>query len=482
MTLQTRKTILATFLLVLIFGLYETIKSLLFPEMSAVESHVISTLVVGLITAVTAWYVIRQQTDLRRSEEESRERVGHVLRNAGRNEALLRSIVDTVDEGLVIIDRDSKVLLLNDAARRLLSLGDRTVQRLAEISRDPEVHRLFTETLASGQRLEGRFEARSANRSPQARRVFRLQTAPLRRVQATPAGNPGNSGAAEATLDGVVGTLTDISQVEMLERVRQEFLANVSHELRTPLAAITAYTETLLDGGLEDTDHSLRFLHTIQRNAARMGAIVNDIAELSAIEAGRVRLAPIRLALQPLVAEICTGLSPRARQFSVELINLVPSEVVLTADRHRLEQILTNLIDNAIKFNQPGGKVTVRAERGTEQEGSQRSVRILIEDTGPGIGPEHLQRVFERFYRVDQARSREAGGTGLGLAIVKHLVRAHGGEVTASSEVGVGSSFVVQLPVSSTAPLPSLIEDEEATGEESAAPSSLASLSPNQTV
>ena len=492
MTLQTRKTILATFLLVLIFGLYETIKSLLFPEMSAVESHVISTLVVGLITAVTAWYVIRQQTDLRRSEEESRERVGHVLRNAGRNEALLRSIVDTVDEGLVIIDRDSKVLLLNDAARRLLSLGDRTVQRLAEISRDPEVHRLFTETLANGQRLEGRFEVRSANRSPQARRVFRLQTAPLRRVPANvasaSAGESNGDGPAwgvartDVPLDGVVGTLTDISQVEMLERVRQEFLANVSHELRTPLAAITAYTETLLDGGLEDSDHSLRFLHTIQRNAARMGAIVNDIAELSAIEAGRVRLAPIRVALQPLVAEICTGLTPRARQFSVELINLVPSEIVLTADRHRLEQILTNLIDNAIKFNQPAGKVTVRAERGIVQEGPPRSIRIIIEDTGPGIGPEHLQRVFERFYRVDQARSREAGGTGLGLAIVKHLVRAHGGDVTASSEVGVGSSFVVQLPVSSTAPLPSPIEDEEAPGEESTAPFPLTSLSPNQTV
>ncbi|MGA1367846.1 MAG: sensor histidine kinase [Blastocatellia bacterium] len=480
MTLQTRKTILATFLLVVIFGLYETIKSLLFPEMSALQSHVVSTLIVGLITAVTAWYVIRQQTDLRRSEEESRERVGHVLRNAGRNEALLRSIVDTVDEGLLIIDRDSKVLLLNDAARRLLSLGDRTVQRLAEISRDPEVHRLFTETLASGQRLEGRFEARSPNRSPQSRRIFRLQTVPLRRAPISPAGNSSSNIPTEATLDGVVGTLTDISQVEMLERVRQEFLANVSHELRTPLAAITAYTETLLDGGLEDTDHSLRFLHTIQRNAARMGAIVNDIAELSAIEAGRVRLAPIRLALQPLVAEICTGLTPRARQFSVELINLVPPEIVLTADRHRLEQILTNLIDNAIKFNQPGGKVTVRGEREIEREGSQKWIQIVIEDTGPGIGPEHLPRVFERFYRVDQARSREAGGTGLGLAIVKHLVRAHGGEVTASSEVGAGSSFIVQLPVSSTAPLISPLEDEEASGEESTALSPLVNFSPNQ--
>ena len=181
-----------------------------------------------------------------------------------------------------------------------------------------------------------------------------------------------------------------------------------------------------------------------------------------------------------MVAEICTGLTPRARQFSVELINLVPPEIVLTADRHRLEQILTNLIDNAIKFNQPGGKVTVRAERGMEREGSQKWIQIVIEDTGPGIGPEHLPRVFERFYRVDQARSREAGGTGLGLAIVKHLVRAHGGEVTASSEVGAGSSFIVQLPVSSTAPLISPLEDEEASGEESTALSPLVNFSPNQ--
>jgi two-component system phosphate regulon sensor histidine kinase PhoR len=459
MTIATRKTIFATLLLVLIFGFYETVKSLLFPEMTALQSHMISTLVVGLITAITAWYVIRQQTTLRRAQEESRQRVDLMLLDAGRNESLLRSIVDTVDEGLVIIDQDSNVLLLNNAARRLLALGDRAVARLTEISRDPDVHRLFTETLATGRRSEGRFEGRSTHPAAQPRRIFRWQTAPLSGTQNLTARKV--AGEAIPPIEGVVGTLTDISQVEMLERIRQEFLANVSHELRTPLAAITAYTETLLDGGLEDPDHSLRFLYTIQRNAVRMGAIVNDIAELSAIEAGTVRLMPVRLPLLPLVAEIFTGLSPRAQEFDVELVNLVSAEIVVSADRHRLEQILINLIDNAIKFNHPGGKVVVRAETPTDGEGGMRQVRVLIEDTGPGIAPEHLSRVFERFYRVDKARSREAGGTGLGLAIVKHLARAHGGEVTVTSQVGIGSIFTVQLPASDSAPLPAIPDDLE---------------------
>ena len=246
-------------------------------------------------------------------------------------------------------------------------------------------------------------------------------------------------------VDGVVGALIDISKVEMLERVRQEFLSNVSHELRTPLAAIIAFVETLLDGGLEDPDNCLRFLNTIHRNASRMRALVSDISELSSIESGATRLTLVRIPLQTMVNEVFSGLAPRASAYGVRLDNLVESEFHLVADRRRLEQILINLVDNAIKFNHPGGSVTVSVEMAVPG-GTDLNHVIRVRDTGPGIAIEHLPRVFERFYRVDKARSRDAGGTGLGLAIVKHLVLFHGGEAEVQSEVGAGSEFIVRLP------------------------------------
>ncbi len=442
MTRQARKIIAATMGLVGLFAIYETIKTLLFPAMSATTSHVVSTLVVGGITVIISRYVVQQQSSLHSELEASNRRLREALTASSRNEILLRSIVESIDEGLVIIDRDSRLLLINDAARRLLQTGTRSGERLAEISRDPGFHRVFANVLTLEDRAEARLEARGLDGAAQNRRILRVQAAPLRMM----------SGEVE----GVVGVISDLSKLEMLERVRQEFLSNVSHELRTPLASIVAFVETLIDGGIEDEENCLRFLNTIHRNTARMQALVNDISELSAIESGSVTLKPTRLPLNSLVSEVFTGLEPRASQFGVWLENRVGAEVELDADRYRLEQILINLIDNAIKFNHPGGRVIVSAE--VTDEGR---CRMTVKDTWPGIGPEHLTRVFERFYRVDKARSREAGGTGLGLAIVKHLTLAHGGEAFARSEVGVGSEFIISLPLRSlpTAPAAGSLPD-----------------------
>ena len=432
MTQRTRQLIFASAAMVALFALYEVAKSVLFPGMSLFSSHLTSTVVVGLITLVIARYVIKQQAHLLGERERANELLREALGAAERSGNLLRSIVASVDEGLVITDRESRVLLVNDAARRLLGLGDRPAGRLADVSRDPQIHRTFGAVLADGDRAEARVEAwiqegRQEGGSAE-RRVLQLHAAPLR--------------LGERQVDGVVGAFIDITQLERLERVRQEFLANVSHELRTPLASILAYVETLFSGGLEDGANSLRFLATVQRNAERMRALVNDISELSAIESGAVRLAPDLLPLRQLVDEVFTGLQPRGDRHRVRLHNQVDEECRVTADRRRLEQILTNLIDNAIKFNRPGGAVFVSVEPSAD-----RAVELIkVRDTGPGIPAEHLPRVFERFYRVDQARSREAGGTGLGLAIVKHLARAHGGEASVTSEVGVGCEFVIKLP------------------------------------
>ncbi|MEO6725633.1 MAG: ATP-binding protein [Blastocatellia bacterium] len=425
MTTRQKKIVLVTIAMVAFFALYETVKTLLFPKMNVVTSHVVSTVVVGIITSVIAYYVFRQQTQLLIERERTNERLRETLAKSERDENLLRSILTSVAEGLVITGRNSEVLLINDAARNLFSLGERPVIRLTDISRDPNAHRSFSNVLADGGHIEARLEVRGT--PSQDKRILRLHAAPLR--------------LNDDAIDGVVCAFIDITTIERLERIRQEFLSNVSHELRTPLAAITAYTETLIDGGIDDADNSLRFLHTIHRNAERMRALVNDVSELSAIESGAVKLSAERLLLRQLVSDIFNGLAPRAVQHGVRLDNQVAEEFCVTADRRRLEQILINLVDNAIKFNHPGGNITVTAEH----DNAHHQI-IRVRDTGSGIPAEHLPRVFERFYRVDRARSRDAGGTGLGLAIVKHLALAHGGEAYVISEAGQGSEFSIKLP------------------------------------
>jgi len=256
-----------------------------------------------------------------------------------------------------------------------------------------------------------------------------------------------------------MGVFFDITRLERLEGVRQEFLSNVSHELRTPLTAIIAFLETLEDGAIDDPVSNRRFLSIIRKNAQRMHNLIDDILELSAIEAGMVRVEVEGLRLHMLGNDILTALASRAETRSVILINEVPEDIVVFADARRLEQMLTNLVDNAIKFNREGGSVAIGHHRGARD-------RITVTDTGNGIPPEHLHRIFERFYRIDRARSREMGGTGLGLAIVKHLARAHGGDVSVHSTLTEGSTFAIELP----AEAPATPEDPTNTIERSSDP------------
>ncbi len=424
MSREKRQIILATITMVVLFASYETVKWLLFPTLSLLASHLITTLVVGLISFLTARYIIKQQARQLREREASNEQLRQSLDTARHHSQLLRSIVASIDEGLVITDRHFRVLLVNDAARRLFSLNRQAISRLTEISRDPQVHRAFAQALQTREPAEARVELWTGYD----KRLLHLHAAPLR--------------LEGIQVDGVVGAFLDITKLERLERVRQEFLTNVSHELRTPLASITAYVETLLNGGLEDEENRLRFLTIIQRNAERMRNLVNDISELSAIESGAVNLTLEQVPLSQVVDEVFTELGPRCEKQQVRLRNEVAADCLVVADRHRLAQIMINLVDNAIKFNRPQGEVIVGAEQ--TEDGSY--LLIKVRDTGIGIPAEHLPRVFERFYRVDKARSREQGGTGLGLAIVKHLARAHGGEVYVSSRVDAGSEFMIRLP------------------------------------
>jgi len=340
---------------------------------------------------------------------------------------LLQATMNGMREGLLVVDRDLRVVASNSAAQELFTLADGKPQekRLTELTRNPAIYDAFLDALKGKARSGVKVEIHEP-----ARRIFDLRVVPL-----------ANDSRHEA--EGAIGVFFDISRLERLERVRQEFLSNVSHELRTPLTAIVAFVETLESGTLEENDNNRRFLAIIRKNAARMHSLIDDILELNAIEAGNVKVEPSNIELYPLVNDVVTSLAAKAAADEIAINNEIPPDAIVYADPIRLEQMLINLLENAIKFNRKRGQVTIRSETGAVN-------RIVVHDTGEGIPTQHLERLFERFYRVDRARSRELGGTGLGLAIVKHLARAHGGEVRVESRLGEGSTFWIDLPLGPT--------------------------------
>jgi two-component system, OmpR family, phosphate regulon sensor histidine kinase PhoR len=352
---------------------------------------------------------------------------------------LLEAMLNSLREGMLVVDGELRVVASNAAARVLFGFGDGASggsqqhgsPQLGELTRNPALLSAYLAAIERGERVEAKVELTDATE----RRVFDLRVAPLQQRSTATAG-----ASQAATSRGAVGVFFDITRLERLERVRQEFLSNVSHELRTPLTAIRAFVETLEDGAIDDAANNRRFLSIIDRNAARMHGLIDDILELSAIEAGTATLEARPVRLRALIDEVLTALAARASDRGIVLRNEVAADVYVQADARRLEQMLTNLCDNAIKFNAEGGAVTVAHEQTNARD------RISVVDTGEGIAPEHTARIFERFYRVDRARSRALGGTGLGLAIVKHLARAHGGEATVRSTPGEGSTFIIELP------------------------------------
>jgi len=229
----------------------------------------------------------------------------------------------------------------------------------------------------------------------------------------------------------------DIADMQRLERVRSEFIANVSHELRTPIFSVQGYLETLLDGALDDDSVRRQFLEKAFSNALRLNSLLSDLIDISRIESGELRLSFRYFDIGELMRDIVATLELRAQQRSVhvEIQPVPPSPMMVYGDKERLTQVLTNLIDNAIKYNVVGGSVKVAAIH------NGRNVRVSVADTGIGIPPEHVSRIFERFYRVDKDRSRIVGGTGLGLAIVKHILEAHHAPISVTSNVGEGTSI-----------------------------------------
>ena len=337
--------------------------------------------------------------------------------------SLFEATLGGMREGLLVVNKDMRVVASNPAAHKLFSssLQKLNSQRLTELTRNPAIYSAFLDGL-KGKEVTG---VKVEIHSPE-RQVFDLRVVPI--------GNVNGNGA-----EGALGVFFDITRTERLELVRQEFLSNVSHELRTPLTSIMAFVETLENGAKEDPESCQRFLSIIRKNASRMHMLIDDILELTAIEGGAIQLRAAPVDLHELVNDVCLLLTTQAQARNVTLENKVASGVKVYADSHRLEQMLTNLVDNGIKFSHENGAVSIKHESGERD-------RILVTDKGDGIPAQHLERLFERFYRIDRARSRELGGTGLGLAIVKHLALLHSGEVTVESELAKGTTFTLHLP------------------------------------
>lgn len=333
-----------------------------------------------------------------------------------REEALFNSMLD----GVLLVDSKGRVQTINKSLEQMLGV-ERAIRGLSllEAFRCHEIAHLAERVDKLGE-VRG-FELKLHQALPS--KFFEVNGAIIR------------SGHRRF---GALFIFHDITRLKELENMRKEFVANVSHELRTPLTLIKGFVETLLDGAKEDPETTTKFLHTIQKHTNRLTFLIEDLLTISKLESGQLSMRRTWIDLHAVVGKVLEQLQGTARKREVRLASEIPESQTVFADEERLEQVLFNLIENAIKY----GAGTVRISVAQKNE----NLQLCISDEGPGIPPESLERVFERFYRVDRARSREQGGTGLGLAIVKHIVQSHGGEVWAESELGHGAKFFFTLP------------------------------------
>ena len=344
----------------------------------------------------------------------------------------MATVLASMIEGVVVIDKDDRIISLNPAAQKLFRVtGDDVVGRaVPSVIRNADLQRLVNRSGKTEKPVEGQVVLRDSGE-----RVLSVQGSVLR--------------DADGRRTGTVFVCHDITQLKRLETVRKDFVANVSHELRTPVTAIKGYAETLRDGGSMGEESRERFLGIIAKNSERLEAIIDDLLVLSRIEQeeDRKEIKLAAAAVRPVIEDAVQACELVARDKNIALAFECDETLRANINAPLLEQAIVNLIQNALTYTEPGKSVFV--------EGAGEDARLLIRvrDQGCGIEAHFLPRIFERFYRVDKARSRSQGGTGLGLAIVKHIANVHKGDVSVTSEVGVGSTFTISLPrVMETAP------------------------------
>ena len=354
--------------------------------------------------------------DLSRALDRAADRLAQRLEEHDVDEAQQRTLLDAMVEGVFVTDREGRIQLTNAALQRLLSTdvrGRSPIEAIRSAELNDAVSRALRGSKTSVQiDMGGPIEVRHLT----------AEVAPL------PRGN------------GAVVVMHDVTHLKLADTVRRDFVANASHELRTPLTAIRGFAETLADGAINDPVVSKRFVGRIIDHAVRMQRLVDDMMELSRAEAPDVKMSLVAIDVNGAIAHVMRGFESHALEKKLQLhVETTEPLLFASADERAFEHVLVNLVDNAVKYTQEGS-VTVRASADEQQH-----IVIEVTDTGGGIAPSHLPRIFERFYRVDPGRAREVGGTGLGLAIVKHLVQRMGGEVSVESKLGKGTTFRVRL-------------------------------------
>ena len=352
------------------------------------------------------------------------EEISHQLKELSEDRAKLSAILNGMIEGVMVLDRQGRVLLVNPALERMFAL---TVpipmdKYHYELIRHRELNDFIEGVLSQRQNL-----VIEIGLSAQGEHFFQVQASLV-------------AASAIAYPAYAILVFHDVTELRRLERVRKDFVANVSHELKTPLTSIKGYVEAVLDLDPEHQEQSREFLFIVQKHSQRMEHMLSDLLQLARIESGRDRVVPQRLLLKSFLEKIVQSLATQAEKKRQRVEIEVDDEITFDVDPEKLSQVLTNLLDNAIKYTPSGGRIVLGARR------TEAGVELLVRDNGIGIPPADLERIFERFYRVDRARSRELGGTGLGLSIVKHIVEAHGGRVTVESQPGAGSTFKAWFP------------------------------------
>ena len=337
----------------------------------------------------------------------------------------LRAILWSMSEGVVVLDAASRVRSLNTAAAKLAGSTpeEASGRSLLDVFRSTELAAVADEAAVNDEPVE-----RSVTLYQEEPRIIQVHGSALY--------------SAADPRPGTLLVLHDITRLKRLEEIRRDFVANVSHELKTPITTIKGFVETLLDGAQEEPAQAERFLQIIRQNADRLHAIIEDLLSLSRLEQADAEIPRTRTDLSRIARRVADACAPAAEEKGITIRHQCAAQAEAEVSASLIEQALVNLVDNAVKYSEPGAEVMIRI--GAAEEGR---VEIAVSDTGPGIVPTALPRIFERFYRIDRARSRAMGGTGLGLAIVKHIALAHGGSVDVQSTVGRGSTFTLRLPI-----------------------------------
>ena len=347
---------------------------------------------------------------------------------AGR-ESGTQTILRAMQDGLLVVDKNLRITLVKQAFRKLFGLPEISMATpLLDVVRDATVDRLIEETLRTGKAMQS--ELNLADSKTNSERDVEISAVPIK-------------DDADLTTGAVI-LFHDITQLKQTDKVRRDFVANVSHELRTPLSILRGYIETLLDNPQTSHEELSRILQVMERHSKRLGLLVDDLLSLAQLESRDTDLQLSDVQLAELFESVLRDWGKKLAEKQLKVVvDLSPDARTIRADETRLQEVVYNLLDNAVKYSRENGEVRLRAaQRGPE-------IVLSVADNGIGIGKNDLPRIFERFYRVDKARSRELGGTGLGLAIVKHIAQLHGGRVEAESELGRGTTIRVILPNSS---------------------------------